>query len=128
MKYKFSASLLLALPLLLIPGKLIIPATANSLTLPLSQKRLRGNYSPLKLAQKCETERDPKGGGYDPDPRGLIVDPNTPYIISPSDTYLLYEMAIKLATDAGDSEELEKAQEGLQKINAALKKRSGREP
>ncbi|MGE5657443.1 MAG: tetratricopeptide repeat protein [Actinomycetota bacterium] len=41
------------------------------------------------VADKTTTECEPNKGCYPIDPRGPMVDPNTPYIISPSDTFLL---------------------------------------
>lgn len=89
MKYKLLAAFILTPLLSVMGGKVIVPMTANNLTVTPSKERLEPNYLPFKLAQNSNTECEPKNGCYPNDPRGPILDPKTPYIISPSDTYLL---------------------------------------
>lgn len=89
MKHKISVSLILTLMLSLLPGKLMATVTASSLSLTPSKQPLDANHPPIKLAENAKITCDQKDGCSSDDPRGPIADPHTPYIISPSDTYLL---------------------------------------
>lgn len=109
MKYKISASISLTLMLVsvnwraLAYGKLtaIQPAVATILSVDTIQivaskdnpeecdreNGCHGTIPPrvFKVVEKAATDCDKKDGCYPNDPRGPIANPNTPYIISPSD-------------------------------------------